>query len=117
MRYEVKFNVTGGTLPKIMYRFAIDEFVKRREVAIEQFNPNYELWNKEFDKLYPDLDGCSKEYSEFISNKQRAGLDMANRENIGMNLIKLVVDDDCDVYGVTKLFNNTEIRYYIMEKA
>lgn len=88
-----------------------DEFMKRRSLAVDKLNDYYEKWNEEFDKLYPELDGTTQEYLEFISNKQQVILDTVNKRKIGMNLLKLKTDakHQCDIYAVLRADESKEI--------
>lgn len=88
-----------------------DEFMKRRSLAVDKLNDYYEKWNEEFDKLYPELDGTTQEYLEFISNKQQVILDTVNKRKIGMNLLKLKTDakHQCDIYAVLRGDESKEI--------
>lgn len=90
-----------------------EEFMHRREKAVELLNPCYEKWNAEFDKMYPGLDGTSKEYAEFICNKQASILDAINSLDMDENLVNLGSISDVeysgDIYGIYRL--DTEVTF------
>lgn len=83
------------------------EFVRRREIAVDILNPMYEKWNGEFSSLYPDKDGYSDEYFNFIRSKQKDAIDMANWKSIGGNRVWLCLDEECDIFGVCNKWDTT----------
>ena len=89
------------------------EFMHRREKAVELLNPCYGKWNAEFDEMYPGLDGTSKEYAEFICNKQASILDAVNSLDMDENLVNLGSISDVeysgDIYGIYRL--DTEVTF------
>ena len=92
--------------------YLITEFVERRDDFTKKVNSMYEKWNKEFDDTYPDKDGCSEEYLDFIWNKHSKPLMESNSKDIYLNQVKLVsdVNNGCDIYGyVEKL----DLRIYL----
>ena len=91
------------------------EFIERRDVAVDILNPMYEKWNKEFYELYPDSDGYSDEYSNFIRSKQKDAIDIANAKSIGMNLVRLYSDEIGDMFGVCDKWNTT-MKLYLSEE-
>lgn len=107
MFYIAKMLFTNKTLSEWKMEKLRREFVERREIAISIFNPMYEKWNEEFDKLYPGKDGYSKEYSNFIRSKQKDGIDIANAKAIGMNRVQLCLDEVGDIFGVCDEWNTT----------
>ncbi len=81
----------------------IDEFLARREAFVDMVNPLYETWNKDFDDLYPGLDGYSNVYWIFLSEKYNPFLKTANALDIFPNILKLRCDDETGViYGSIK---------------
>lgn len=89
-KYVVKFEFTKR-LPPIVDAWAKNKFINMRNQACELFNPRYEDWNKEFDKLYPDIGGDNDKYIDFINAKRQPYLDEINKDNSG---IKLVFNED-----------------------
>ena len=81
--------------------YLIKEFVDRREVFINMVNPMYETWNAEFDRIHPNVDGYSNEYLNFIYEKHRKPLLVANNEDLYLNEVKLCSDYNGggDIYG------------------
>lgn len=76
-----------------------NEYMERRDLAIVLLNNRYETWNKEFDKLYPGLDGTTKEYADFISEKTQTVLDIVNKRLCQTNYILLKASNDPDMAG------------------
>ena len=107
MTYTAKILFTNETLSDWKMKVLTQEFVDRREIAIDIFNPMYEKWNKEFSELYPNKNGYSKEYSNFIRFKQKDGIDTANSKTIGTNRVWLCLDEECDIIGVCDEWNTT----------
>lgn len=92
-------------MPKNVKDYLIEEFVDRRSVFCDLVNPMYEEWNKEFDTIYPNTDGYSKEYINFIADKQKEALEIANNKSIGINEIILwqdIKENPGDIYGYVK---------------
>lgn len=86
-------------LPDFVKDIIIKEFMQRREYAVEALNPHYEEWNKEFDTKYPDLDGTSKEYGEFITSKQDEVLKTVNKRPVGLNLTTIDTEKGTETAG------------------
>lgn len=114
MSYIAKILFTNKTLSEWKMEELKQEFVERREIAVNIFNPMYERWNKEFNELYPNKNGDSKEYSNFIRSKQKDGIDIANAKTIGMNRVQLRLDKVGDIFGVCDEWNTT-IKLYLIE--
>ena len=83
------------------------EFIKRRKIAVDILNPMYEKWNKEFNDLYPGKDGYSDEYSDFIRSKQKDAINIANAKSIGMNYVKLYLDERNVIFGICGKWDTT----------
>lgn len=92
--------------------YLIKEFVARRNVFVNMVNPMYEKWNKEFNELYPGVDGYDSEYSKFICEKHKAPLEIANAKNMWLNEVELRSDSiECgDIYGYVK---KLEVEIYL----
>lgn len=102
LKVKFVFKGTGAdSLPKELENYIIKEFVDRREIFINMVNPMYEKWNEEFDALYPNKDGYSTEYLNYIYEKHREPLRIANENNIRLNVVELRsdVNDGGDIYG------------------
>lgn len=111
MEYMAKIIFSNNNLSGWKINLLEREFIKRREIAVDILNPMYEKWNKEFDELYPGKDGYSSDYSRFIKSKQKDAIDTANSKVIGMNLVKLCLNDMGDIFGVCSNWNTTmEVR-------
>lgn len=85
---------------KELQRLIIDEFLARREAFVDLVNPLYETWNKDFDDMYPGLDGYSNVYWRFLSEKYYPFLKAANALDIFPNILKLRCDCENDETGV-----------------
>lgn len=101
---KCKFVFKGGAadlLTKDVEDYLIKEFVDRREIFINMVNPMYEKWNQEFDSMHPDKDGYSVEYLNFIYEKHREPLKIANDRDIFLNEVKLTSDFNGggEIYG------------------
>lgn len=107
MTYIAKILFTNKTLSGWKTEVLTQEFVNRRKIAVDILNPMYEKWNKEFNELYPNKNGYSKEYSNFIRSKQKDGIDTANSKTIGTNRVQLRLDKDGDIFGVCDEWNTT----------
>lgn len=107
MRYIAKIIFSNKKLSGWKINVLEREFIKRRGVAVEILNPMYEKWNKEFDELYPGKNGYSDEYSNFIKSKQKGAIDIANIKSIGMNRVRLCLDEIGDIFGVCSKWNTT----------
>ena len=64
MKYIAKILFSNKKLSGWKINILEQEFIERREIAVDILNPMYEKWNKEFHELYPDKDGYSTEYSK-----------------------------------------------------
>lgn len=102
----------ASVLNEQVKNYLIEEFVTRREVFINMVNPMYEKWNKEFNELYPGVDGYDSEYLKFICEKHRAPLEIANAKDIWLNEVELRSDitEHADIYGYVK---NLEVAIYV----
>ena len=107
MRYIAKILFSNRELSGWKINVLEREFIERRGIAVELLNPMYEKWNKEFDKLYPGKNGYSDEYSNFIRTKQRDAIDIANTKSIGMNRVRLYIDEIGDIFGICGEWNTT----------
>ena len=77
-----------------------EEFMKLRSIAIELLNPQYERWNKEYDKLgltQPSED--ETEYNKFIRGKQREVLKLVNDAYCNGMITYLDSGEDADICG------------------
>lgn len=85
IRYKAKFNYDGDGyerfIPSIMKLYIERLFIGMREPVVDQTNPKLEEWNNEFDKLYPDKDGFSIEYANFMISKFGPYVETANKNN------------------------------------
>ena len=82
-----------------------DEFMARRNFAVELLNDKYETWNTEYDAIDPDNKGCDySEYCKFIAEKQDEYLNIANDKMLKTNYILLKTDpnESCDIYCVLR---------------
>ncbi len=107
MKYIAKILFSNKKLSGWKINILEQEFIERREIAVDILNPMYEKWNKEFHELYPDKDGYSTEYSCFIRSKQKDAIDIANSKSIGMNRVKLCLSGIGDIFGVCGKWNTT----------
>ena len=105
MRYIAKILFSNKKLSGWKINILEREFIERREIAVDILNPMYEKWNKEFNELYPGKNGYSDEYSNFIRSKQKDAIDIANTKAIGMNRVRLCLDENCDIFGVCGEWN------------
>lgn len=97
MRYfEAEFIFSKPVDNEMVKNYLIDEFQRRRAIAVDLVNPMYDQWNKEFDRLYPNVDGYSDEYNKFIDEKHKDALEAANKL-FELNLIEL--KSDCKNHG------------------
>lgn len=85
--------------PKSFISEVEKEYMDRRDYAVELLNDLYEKWNAEFDRLYPDVNGESKEYAVFISKKEQIILDAVNELPFTTNHILLKASDDIESLG------------------
>ena len=115
MKYIAQIVFSNKKLSGLKSKVLAREFIERREIAIDILNPMYEKWNKEFFDLYPGKDGYSYEYSDFIRSKQKDAIDIANAKFIGMNRVKLCLDEMGDIFGVCGKWNTT-MELYLIEK-
>ena len=107
MEYIAKIVFSNKKLSGWKINVLEQEFIERREIAVDILNPMYEKWNKEFYDLYPGKDGYSDEYSNFIRSKQKDAIDIANTKSIRMNCVKLYLDKMGDIFGVCGKWNTT----------
>lgn len=113
MKANFTFKGLGAlVLNEQVKNYLIEEFVTRREVFISMVNPMYEKWNKEFNELYPGIDGYDLEYSKFICEKHREPLEIANAKDIWLNEVELRSDiTECgDIYGYVE---NLKLKIYV----
>ena len=113
MKANFTFKGLGASvLSEQVKNYLIEEFVTRREVFISMVNPMYEKWNKEFNELYPGVDGYDSEYLKFICEKHRTPMEIANAKDIGLNEVELRSDitEYGDIYGYVK---NLEVAIYL----
>lgn len=109
-------------VPVLMQKLYQDLFMIERNMAIEELNPNYEIWNKEFDESGLDRD----QYNGFMRDKQREILMAFNERHYPYTQGRLVLDsdDECDIFGYIpkydakmhmsiKLINEKEYMEYI----
>lgn len=108
MGYVAGFLFSNDTLSGWKKSILEREFVERREMAVDIVNPMFEIWNEEFDNLYPDKDGYSNEYSNFIREKQEYAINMANSKRLNCsNYVKLRLDEIGDIFGVCDKWDTT----------
>ena len=66
------------------------EYVKMRNEAVDKINPQYEKWNAEYAKLYPEAlkpdDAEYKKYVRFIAGKHKPFLDAVNKKSLLLEL-------------------------------
>lgn len=113
MKVNFTFKGLGASvLTERIKNYLIEEFVTRREVFVNMVNPMYEKWNKEFNELYPGIDGYYLEYSKFIYEKHRTPLEIANAKDIWLNEVELRSDiTECgEIYGYVK---NLEVAIHV----
>ena len=94
----------ANLLPEFVKNYLISEFANRREVFVDLANPMYEKWNEEFNRMYPNVDGYDPRYLDFICEKHRDILTIANKKRIGANMVELrsEVEDDGDIHAYVK---------------
>ena len=107
MTYIAKILFTNKTLSDVKIGILKREFVERREIAVNILNPMYEKWNKEFNELYPNKNGYSNEYLNFIRSKQMDAINTANAKTVGKNHVQLRLDEVGDIFGVCDEWNTT----------
>ena len=82
-------------------------FILGRNMACDVLNPYYEEWNKEFEDLYPGINGEDPRYNKFIADKQRNELIELNKtldKMAGAYGFKIDVNDEnCDLIAVYDL--------------
>lgn len=67
--YKVVFDYTGsfyGSIGDFIKEFMQAEYVRAYNAYCELVNPMYEIWNKRFDELYPNV--TKEEYDELYTN-------------------------------------------------
>ena len=83
-------------------------FMYLRNVLIEDLNPYYEEWNKEYDARYGEegrnSDGTviEKKYSKFIQVKQNEIIDKFNEEYCKGSGFSLWSDENADICMIVK---------------
>lgn len=90
--FKKKYWFTGRKIRKSMEQI----YVMRRNDACDILNGKYEDWNNDFNRLYPDKDGWSKEYSRYICTKQNEILNAFN-ERYPHSLFELFSSEDCNI--------------------
>ena len=114
MTYIAKILFTNKTLSDVKIGILKRASVERRETAVNILNPMYEKWNKEFNELYPNKNGCSNEYLNFIRSKQMDAINTANAKTVGKNHVQLRLDEVGDIFGVCDEWNTT-IKLYLIQ--
>lgn len=102
---QIKFS--NKNLSKLKKKILEREFIDRMIIAFDILDPMYDEWNNEFDKLYPEKDGYSDEYSNFIKSKQEDAVNIANAKSIRMNRTQLYQDEKGAILGICKKWDTT----------
>lgn len=101
MYYKAIFIYNKEGIPKDIKRFVEKQYNEARNKAVELLNPNFEKWNEEYGPVNGDID----RYNKFIQEKEQAILDEFNRTWMGP--VKLYADEEADIVGKFKVYNDT----------
>lgn len=77
-------------------------YIPARSLFVEALNPHYEEWNNEFDEKYPEKDGYSQEYCDFLTERQREVIQKVNnpvKAYLDFDVIGDPEDDFGDLYA------------------
>lgn len=109
--YDTNGNDVTGYIPSRMAEFLEKEFMNYRSILVDLLNPQYEKWNKEFDKLYPGVDGYSNEYASFLSEKSKKIYEIVNDMSSDLEFFSAMDPYECgDICARTKKNPVTVIR-------
>lgn len=108
--YKVVFDYTGnfvGSVGDFIKEFMQTEYVRAYNAYCELVNPMYEIWNKKFNELYPNV--TKEEYDElymnFIRRKQIGECSKIN-EKYGFAKspcsLYYAIDENCQFIGRTQ---------------
>lgn len=78
-------------------------FLAMRDKAVKRINPMFDIWNIGWDEI---TDENRDAYNAYISNRQQKILDQVNEDYPGK--MKLMSDDDCDIYAIVYKDDGTE---------
>ena len=109
--YKVIFDVKGlnekSRRDRELRNILIERFVKLRSKVIEEINPNYEDWNKEFELIHGKISDVDQEtYFNFIAEKQDEILKKYDEEDFK---IRSYPEDNCDLIGFYD-YRHTHVR-------
>lgn len=81
----------------------ISLFVKTRGEVVDETNDLLKDWNSEFGRTYPDKDGLSTEYAQFIVKKTRPFVDKVNKAyNLSKDVMwldyEIIYEDEDETY-------------------
>lgn len=110
--FTVEF-IRNFTAPDWYVKQVQEEFIDRRDIAVEMLDGKYEEWNKAYDIIDPNNNGVEDtKYCKFISEKQDEVLKAVNDLKMKTNYILLKSDPegDCDIICVLRQNNKAWMR-------
>lgn len=99
----------SDTLPKNVEKYCKKEFLKLRSELVDILNSGViDRLNREFDSNHEWYDGIysTNEYMKHMCDGQREYADLVNRKHL-FGLIRLYINDECDICGVFRPTNTT----------
>ena len=99
-------------------RIMAGEYFKLYNEAVDLINPNYELWNAQYDELYPDeKPGDNPEnyarYNKFISEKHQRIFDEVNKHGM---IVELYSGEEASIAGRFRKDHRWTMNFVLKEK-
>ena len=99
-------------------RIMAGEYLKLYNEAVDLINPNYELWNAQYDELYPEKDtGNNPEdydhYNKFIAEKHQAIFDEVNKHGM---IVELYSGEEASIAARSRKNHDWTMNFVLKEK-
>ena len=99
-------------------RIMAGEYFKLYNEAVDLINPWYEVWNAQYDELYPDKDtGNNSEdyehYNNFIAEKHQAIFDEVNKKG---RIVELYSGEEASIAARSRKNPKWTMNFVLMEK-
>ena len=108
-QYQAVFTFNRN-LPEAYQKLVIEDFTSLYNMAVEELNKHYEMWNNEFD-MDMNLPGAEELYNKFITKHQREVLEPINNraERNPFRFTILDVDGEGNLFGRLKAVHDITI--------
>ena len=99
-------------------RIMAGEYLKLYNEAVDLINPCYELWNAQYDELYPEKDtGNNPEdydhYNKFIAEKHQAIFDKVNKHGM---IVELYSGEEASIAARFRKNHDWTMNFVLKEK-